>query len=305
MEILFYLLAAVTAAFNSLGALGKKYSNARTRREKFLNIAAFSLLVAAVMWAVFAFSGERVNVTVFIYSAVFAVDFVICNFALYAAMECGSLSKTNLFNALSLVIPTLAGIITWKDPFNVWLICGAFILMVVSFLLILLKKEDKEDGAKNSRVKWLIFNVIAFFTNGLASVIQKGGQVALNGEGVFSMTALSFTLTAVISLGVYAAYLVIERRRNAETAPSAKQDFTALWHNKKSVLFNAAGVGIVNLAVTFLSTRIPSAFLYPCVLGGSIIITAVFSAVFFKEKLNAKTIAGILCGTAAIVLFSL
>ena len=79
----------------------------------------------------------------------------------------------------------------------------------------------------------------------------------------------------------------------------------SLKNNKKSLLFNAAGVGIVNLSVTYLSTRVTGAFLYPCVLGGSVIVAAVFSAVFFKEKLSLKAAVGIAAGVAAIVLFSL
>lgn len=303
MDILYYSLTVLTAFFVSLGALGKKYSNAQTKREKFLNISVFSLLVAAAMWVVFAFTGEVVNGTVLLFSAIFAVNFVVCNYTLYAAMELGSLSKTNLFNSLSLVIPTLAGIVVWKDPFNIWLVGGAMILMIASLLLIILKKEDvaENDGdvLKKSKVKWLIFNVIAFVTNGLSSIIQKCEQIQMNGEGAFSMTALSFTLTALVAFVVYLFFCIGNKER------PMKNDFIALMHNKKSVLFNALGLGVVNLATTYLSTRVPAAFLFPCILGGSVIVTTVFSAIFFKEKISWRVAVGVICGVAAIVLFSL
>ena len=289
-----YFLTVLTAVFVALSALGKKYSNARSTREKMLNIGVFSAIVAFCMWAAFFFSGEKIALTVVLYGAVFAVNFVICNYALYAAMEYGSLSKTNLVNALSLVIPTSAGIIFWQEKYNPWLFFSALALMTVSLLLIVL---NRGEARAEHRGKWLIFNSIAFLTNGLSSVIQKSEQTAMGGAGVFSMTALSFSFVALFALAVYIPAACAKR--------SFGSDFLSLKNNKKSLLFNAAGVGIVNLFVTYLSTRVTGAFLYPCVLGGSVIVAAVFSAVFFKEKLSLKAAVGIAAGVAAIVLFSL
>lgn len=259
-----------------------------------LNIGVFSAIVALCMWAAFFFSGEKIGLTVVLYGAVFAVNFVICNYALYAAMEYGSLSKTNLVNALSLVIPTSAGIMFWQEKYNPWLFFSALALMTVSLLLIVL---NRGEARAEHRGKWLIFNSIAFLTNGLSSVIQKSEQTAMGGAGVFSMTALSFSFVALFALAVYIPAACAKR--------SFGSDFLSLKNNKKSLLFNAAGVGIVNLSVTYLSTRVTGAFLYPCVLGGSVIVAAVFSAVFFKEKLSLKAAVGIAAGVAAIVLFSL
>lgn len=303
MQILYYILTFLVAGFIALGSLGKKYSNAQTQREKFLNIAVFSLLIAAVMWIVFAFANEPINGKVVLYAAVFGANYVVCNFALYAAMEVGSLSKTNLFNSLSLVIPTLTGVIFWQEEFNVWMLVSGLVLMVASLALIILKQEDgtEEEKAalKKSKVKWLVFNVIAFLSNGLSCVIQNAEQKMMGGEGVFSMTALSFTFAGVCALIVYAVYIAVTR------GTTVKSDFNALAHNKKSVLFNVLGLGIVNLAVTFLSTKVPAAFLYPVALGGSVIVATVFSAIFMKEKMTWRVILGVVLGVASIVIFSL
>lgn len=304
MEILYYVLTVCTALFLSFGALGKKYSKAPSAREKFLNISAFSLSVALAMWIAFAFSDEKINIIVFVYSAVFAVNFIVCNFALYAAMEQSSLSIVNLINALSLVIPTLAGIVFWNEQFNTWLLCAAMVFMIGSLLLILLKKESVADGGaesavKTGKAKLIVFNVVAFVTNGLSSVIQKSEQIAMDGQGVFSMTALSFSLVTVFAFLVYLVYFFIERDN------SFKKDFIMLFFNKKSILLNAAGIGLVNLAVTFLATRVAGVFLYPCVLGGSVIVTTLFSAFLLKEKISLRMAAGAMLGVAAIVMFSL
>lgn len=303
MQILYYILTFLVAGFIALGSLGKKYSNAQTQREKFLNIAVFSLLIAAAMWIVFAFANEPINQTVVLYAAAFGVNYVVCNFALYAAMELGSLSKTNLFNSLSLVIPTLTGVIFWHEEFNAWMLVSALVLMIASLSLIILKREEgtEEEKAalKKSKAKWLIFNVIAFVCNGLSCVIQNAEQKVMGGEGVFSMTALSFTFAGVCALVVYAVYVAANR------GTTVKADFNALVHNKKSVLFNVLGLGIVNLAVTFLATKVPAAFLYPVALGGSVIVATVFSAVFMKEKMTWRVILGVILGVASIVIFSL
>ena len=161
MEILYYILTFLVAGFIALGSLGKKYSNAATQREKFLNIAVFSLLIGAAMWIVFAFVNEPINQTVVLYAAAFGVNYVVCNFALYAAMELGSLSKTNLFNSLSLVIPTLTGVIFWHEEFNAWMLVSALVLMIASLSLIILKREEGTeeekaafDAANNNKVTY-------------------------------------------------------------------------------------------------------------------------------------------------------
>ena len=159
--------------------------------------------------------------------------------------------------------------------------------------------EEEKTALKKSKIKWLVFNVIAFISNGLSCVIQNAEQRVMEGEGVFSMTALSFSFAAVCALIVYLIYVA------ATKGETIKADFCALAHNKKSIAFNAVGLGIVNLGVTFLATKVPAAFLYPVALGGSVIIATIFSAVFTKEKMTWRVILGVVLGVAAIVIFSL
>lgn len=168
------------------------------------------------------FLGRKIGLTVVLYGAVFAVNFVICNYALYTAMEYGSLSKTNLVNALSLVIPTSAGIIFWQEKYNPWLFFSALALMTVSLLLIVLNKGEARAAHGG---KWLLFNSIAFLTNGLSSVIQKSEQTAMGGAGVFSMTALSFSFVAIFALAVYIPAACAKR--------SFGSDFLSLKNNKR------------------------------------------------------------------------
>lgn len=307
MEIVYYGLTVLVAIFIALGSLGKKYSNAYTQREKFLNIAIFSLIIAVLMWIVYAFSGESINKTVVLYAAAFGANFVIYNFVLYAAMELGSLSKTNLVNALSLVLPTLAGVIFWNEPFNIWMLLIAMGLMVASLMLIILKSDNESENEGNKKfasekkanAKWIVFSFLAFLTNGLSCIIQNAEQRHMIGEGVFSMTALSFSFAGIFAFLVYVVYCLINRGQ------SLKADFHALAHNKLSLLYNVLGLGLVNFTVTFLATRVPAAFLYPCALGGSVIVATVFSAIFLKEKMNWRGVVGIVAGVISIVIFSL
>ena len=296
-----YLLAAFTAVFVSVGSLGKKDSNARTMREKFLNIAAFSAIVAVAMWGGYIIEGGAISATVVLYALLFGGNFVLCNYTLYAAMECGGLSETNLFNSLSLVIPSLAGILFWQEPYQLWAIVVGMALIIFSLIMILLggkrgKQEQCRD--KTTRIKWICFSLVAFITNGLSSIIQKSEQTVVGGAGVIAMTALSFTFVGVMAGLIYIMVLLIQKE-------PCRADMIALWKNKKSVLFNAVGIGAVNLAVTYLSTRLAGAFLYPCVLGGAVVITAILSVIIYKERPTVSSALGILAGIAAIVIFSL
>ena len=59
--------------------------------------------------------------------------------------------------------------------------------------------------------------------------------------------------------------------------------------------------GSVNFLTTYLSPRVDGAWLFPCVLGGNLLLVTLFSVLFLKEKLNRYGAIGMLCGVCAIV----
>lgn len=60
-----------------------------------------------------------------------------------------------------------------------------------------------------------------------------------------------------------------------------------------------------NAMVSYLASRVDSAYLYPIVLGGLLILVSVYSVCFLKEKMNRAGFAGLALGIAAIAVMNL
>ena len=76
-------------------------------------------------------------------------------------------------------------------------------------------------------------------------------------------------------------------------------------HVLVSLVLAAAGNGGGNAMVSYLASRVDSAYLYPIVLGGLLILVSVYSVCFLKEKMNRAGFAGLALGIAAIAVMNL
>ena len=57
--------------------------------------------------------------------------------------------------------------------------------------------------------------------------------------------------------------------------------------------------------MAYLSSRTNSAYLFPVVLGSVVVATALYSAIFLKEKIGRFGVVGILIGVMAIAVIDL
>lgn len=113
--------------------------------------------------------------TVFL-GVLFGIFFAMCEFSYMMALSMGPMSYTSLFLSCSLVIPTFVGVILWDEKIKGIQIAG-IALLLVSFVLILSDNQDR----KKIRLKWLLFGILTFFSNGMVSVMQKMQQIAAGG----------------------------------------------------------------------------------------------------------------------------
>ena len=77
----------------------------------------------------------------------------------------------------------------------------------------------------------------------------------------------------------------------------------------KALWFYGAGLStillIINQLATIAAKVIPSAIMFPINDGGATIITALTGAVVFKEKLTARSVAGLALGIASLIVINL
>ena len=67
----------------------------------------------------------------------------------------------------------------------------------------------------------------------------------------------------------------------------------------------SAAVFIISQVSTIAAGILPPIILFPLSNGGSMIICAVVSAAVFKEKLNLKSVLGLILGIASLVIIKL
>ena len=61
----------------------------------------------------------------------------------------------------------------------------------------------------------------------------------------------------------------------------------------------------INQLATVAAKNVPSAVMFPINDGGATIISAVTAAIFFKEKLTARSVCGLLLGIASLMIINL
>ena len=132
---------------------------------------------------------------------------------------------------------------------------------------------------------WLI---IAYFANGLAQFFEKSLQAQGLGAYVPSALIMMYCVGGVIGFPLY----LIFRGKISRTE-----------------LVYGLGVGICSFAGNFSIIQalkyLPAYTTFPIAVGGSIVVVAVCSWLFFGEHLSASAKWGVVCGIVAIGLLTI
>lgn len=224
------------------------------------------------------------------YSAGFAAVFALATVFSVMALTIGSLAITSLVLSYSLIIPTLYGILFLNEKITP-LKCGGILLLLISLFLV--RAQTKEDNkASKPTVKWIIYVLIAFVSNGMCSVVQNAQQRRFNG-----MQNSNFMILALIISTAVLLVLSIIFERN-----------TILIALKKGAVFSAAcGIcnGATNYLVMVIIAAVASSVFFPVLSAGQIILTFIISVLAYREKFIPRQIAGLACGLASLVLLNI
>lgn len=149
---------------------------------------------------------------------------------------------------------------------------------------------------KKVRLLWLVFALIAFFSNGVTAVLQKQSKLSAPESNGNIFMGLAYLVAASVQ--------AITFLLKSKSAPNtAKFRFSPLC----AALILCAGLGsfVGNAVLLRLSTQVPAALLYPFVNGGLCITVSVFSIRIFREKLTVFKACAIAVGLASIVFLNL
>lgn len=293
MTVPLILLAIV---FFGMQTIALKKIKVKTFRENLLETGIFSGIVAVCFWIWGAFMGIRISPATLFYGVLFGVVFIATITSYYYAMQTGPLSYTAFFYSSSMVIPALAGVMIWKDDFR-WTIGLGIVLFVAAFYFI--SVPGAQESSRGNR-KWMVLCFLTWLLNGSLSVLVKAQQMAVNGKEASSMTTVAFSCACVLCLLAYFILLARDGR-----LPSAGKEIAGMRSFALPILALAVGNGGGNLTVTYLSSRVSSAYLFPFVLGGMMVGVTVYSVFALREKINRYGAVGIALGVAGLLAINL
>ena len=224
------------------------------------------------------------------YSAGFAAMFALATVFSVMALTIGSLAITSLVLSYSLIIPTLYGILFLNEKITP-LKCGGILLLLLSLFLV--RAQTKEnDKASKPTVKWIIYVLIAFVSNGMCSVVQNAQQRKFDGTQNSNFMILALIISTAVLLVLSLAF---ERH-------------TILNALKKGTVLSAAcGIcnGATNYLVMVIIAAVASSVFFPVLSAGQLILTFIISVFAYREKFIPRQIAGLACGLASLVILNI
>ncbi|MBR5680098.1 MAG: hypothetical protein IKX19_05535 [Clostridia bacterium] len=311
MQYYLYIFAAVVLLalqFSTNKAYGLRCGDGAKASLIFATAAGFASAVVTFLIAETVGGGFRFTWFSLLMGALMAS--LSCAYTLigFKIMALGDMSVFMMFLMLGgMMLPYLFGVFVLREEISVWRILGVILLTVSMVFPVLARKK----AGKSAGGLFVVLCVAVFLLNGVASIVSKTHQINLFGQDVVSAPSyacLGNFMNGVISL-VCLAILSLRNKRAERGSESAPADGT------KSLVKPALGVIALIIAANALcngisytlqllsASKLPASVLYPMVTGGSVVLSAVAGRIFFREKPDKITLAGLALSFVATFLF--
>jgi len=284
MNVMMLIVVVFALFFQSIAQ--KQYLK-RTLEQGAYIFNAVAILSAAVLFLLVDTDGFTFDPALIPYILGFALAYGSTMLFTFLSIKEGSLSFTNLVKSYSLIMPTFYGTLFLDETIGMWFWFG-FAFLVISIFLINIQK-----GEAKFSLKWIIYVAIAFLTDGMAGVMQLTQQTHFAGQ-----YKSEFMISALLLVSIFFFVLSLGKEKTAITYCMKRASVFAILMG----LMNA----VVNLFLMILVTRkMPTSITYPVMSGGVIVLTAIASELFYKEKLSAMQRIGLVCGVVSIVFMNI
>ncbi len=282
-----YLLLALVTVGMTMQSVSKKAYNEKAAGGVFA-FSAGSVVLTMLFFV--ATSGGELHFTadVIWYAVAFAVANSLGVAGSMLAILTGPLSLSSLVVSYSLIISTVYGLTVLGEPIKATLLIGILLLLVSLFFINMEKKGEE----KKITLKWVLFALIAFVGNGFCSVVQKEQQIKFDGLYKNEFMIIALLISAV------ALFILAFATEKKTVLPGIKNGF---WYYTICGIAN----GLVNYLVLVLANTMPASVMFPVISAGGVVLAAIVSVFFYKEKLSAWQWIGFVLGTLAIVALNL
>lgn len=285
-DYIFIVLAVV--CFAAQFALTRLYEEkAGQATASTLVMLTVTSLVGAIIF--FFSEGGKIQISQIslIWAALFAAIMIPYYMIGIKVLSIGSLAIYSMFMMLGgMLVPFFYGIIFLNEKISIGKIAGTVFLTLFIVLQAVWQGEStsKTKGSRKNKYLFFILCLVIFFINGMTGVIAKAHSISKGAVNEASFSVLYCSMTAVLSLFILLIFCAKNRK---EKVRNIRKNVLRLKPLFIMILLGAAAYG-GNFLQLLAADKVPASVQFPLVSGGVIILSALVSALLFKDNLSKK-----------------
>ena len=213
--------------------------------------------------------------------------FIFTYLLMTASTQTSGITITSLSSKLSVVLPTLAGILIFQERLNLRVSMGILLALVALVLVVGGGEKSHDNNLKN---KWLL-PVLIFFGTGTGDILMKLNEQRNAADNMGFMIVFIYLIAMVFGIILVAHDLFSGKTK---------------WQSKN--LLGGIALGVINFFSTYCVFHAMRYFdnvvLFPIYNIGVVCLTALIGWLLFKEKLTWKNYLGLAIAIVAVVLIT-
>ena len=219
--------------------------------------------------------------------------FIFTYLLMTASTQRSGVTVTSLSSKLSVVLPTLAGVVLFGEKLNFVATMGIVLALVALVLVVGGKGQAsaRNDMLGKANRNWLL-PILIFFGTGTGDILMKLTEQRNHGDDMSFMIAFIYFIAMLFGILIVAHDLIRGKSK---------------WQWKSAI--GGIGLGVINFFSTFCVYNAMRYFdnvvLFPIYNIGVVSLTALTGWLLFKEKLTWKNYLGLAIAIVAVILITL
>ena len=213
--------------------------------------------------------------------------FIFTYLLMTASTQRSGVTVTSLSSKLSVVLPTLAGVVLFSEKLNFVATMGIVLALVALVLVV----GGKNTTNKELKINWLL-PVLIFFGTGTGDILMKLTEQQNTSDDMGFMIAFIYFIAMLFGFLVVAFDLIRGKSK---------------WQWRSAI--GGITLGVINFFSTFCVYNAMRCFdnvvLFPIYNIGVVSLTALTGWLLFKEKLTWKNYLGLAIAIIAVILITL
>lgn len=289
MDIVLLIISMASCLFCAIikKIYSQKASENLTYIHSFNAIAGIVSAIVLFLWGGFGECSLYTAVLGTIFGVVTSLQYIF----MMKALQLGPLSFTTVISSFSTVISALSGLF-FGDKIGILQIIG-IILMLASFVFAVEKKADEKKGS----FIWLVFCILCFIVTGGIGIMQKIHQESSHKGELNAFLVIAFAVSFIFSVMLM---LIAKKKERAPIFEKTKSG-SVNWFFIALMVLCGICIAVNNKLNLYLAGVLNSAFFFPMVNGGHLVLTTLTAVVCFREKLTVKQWIGVGLGTLSVL----